>query len=132
MDILYFLLDPLYLLLVLLLLISLAILNYLIRTYNLLVNLRMDVERQASHVEVHLKKKFDLIPALVKCVEGYAKHEKSTLEEVVRLRSHWGQSKGQDERIKNANMLEAALSKLLIIQERYPELKANKSFNASK
>ncbi|MEM4137431.1 MAG: hypothetical protein QXV64_00980 [Candidatus Anstonellaceae archaeon] len=69
MDILYFLLDPLYLLLVLLLLISLAILNYLIRTYNLLVNLRMDVERQASHVEVHLKKKFDLIPALVKCVE---------------------------------------------------------------
>lgn len=64
----------------------------------------------------------------MKCVEGYAKHEKRTLEEVVRLRSQWGQSKGQDERIKNANMLEAALSKLLIIQERYPELKANKSF----
>ena len=103
-------------------------LYYLFRTYNMLVNLRMNADRQTSHVEVHLKKKFDMIPAIVECVKGYAKHEKGTLEEVTRLRSQWGASKSQDEKIKNANMLEAALSKLLIVQERYPQLKADRSF----
>src|SRR3989344_5957738 len=106
----------------------LAVLYYLLRMYNLLVNLRMNADRQTSHVEVHLKKKFDMIPAIVECVKGYAKHEKETFEEVTRLRSQWGASKSQDERMKNANMLEAALSKLLVVQERYPQLKANKNF----
>ena len=101
---------------------------YCILTYNRLVNLRINVDRQASHVEVHLKKKFDLIPAIVECVKGYAKHEKGTLEEVTRLRSQWAESKTKDEKIKNANMLEAALSKLLVVQENYPQLKADRSF----
>ncbi len=104
------------------------ILYYIYKTYNLLVNLRMNVDRQASHVEAHLKKKFDMIPAIVECVKGYAKHEKGTLEEVTRLRSQWGESKTPDEKIKTANILEAALSKLMIVQERYPQLKADKSF----
>lgn len=104
------------------------ILYYVYRTYNLLINLRMNADRQASHVEVHLKKKFDMIPAIVECVKGYAKHEKGTLEEVTRLRSQWGASKNPDDKMKNANLLEAALSKLLIVQERYPQLKADRNF----
>jgi len=108
--------------------IVLWVIGYIIKTYNWLVNLRMDVERQASHVEVHLKKKFDLIPAIVEVVKGYASHERGTLEEVTRLRSQWGASKNTDDKIKNANNLEAALSKLLIIQERYPKLKADRNF----
>jgi len=106
----------------------LVILRYLHKTYNLLVNLRMDAERQTSHVQVHLKKKFDLIPALSEIVKGYSSHEKGTFEEVTRLRSQWGSAKNADEKVKTANMLEGALSKLLVVQESYPKLKANRSF----
>ena len=98
------------------------------KTYNDLIIKRINVERQASPVEVHLKKKFDMIPAIVEAVKGYAGHEKGTLEEVTRLRSQWGKSANNHEKIKTANMLESALSKLLIIQERYPKLKADRSF----
>jgi len=102
--------------------------GYIWRTYNDLIIKRINVERQASHVEVHLKKKFDLIPAIVEAVKGYAGHEKGTLEEVTKLRSQWGKSANLNEKVKTANMLESALSKLLIIQERYPQLKANRNF----
>lgn len=102
--------------------------NYVYKTYNKLVNLRMNVERQSSNVEVHLKKKFDMIPALLDIVKGYAKHEKGTFGEVTKLRSQWGASKSTNDKIKNANMLESALSKLLVVQEQYPKLKADRSF----
>ena len=102
--------------------------GYVLKTYNQLVNLRIDVDRQVSHVQVHLKKKFDLIPALAEAVKGYASHEKGTFEEVTRLRSQWGSAQNTDEKMKTANMLEGALSKLLIVQERYPKLKADRSF----
>tara|TARA_Y100000310_G_scaffold170651_1_gene170818 strand:+ start:517 stop:1062 length:546 start_codon:yes stop_codon:yes gene_type:complete len=102
--------------------------RYTYKMYNLLVNLRMNVERQTSHVQVHLKKKFDLIPALSEIVKGYAKHEKGTFEEVTKLRSQWGKATNADEKVQTANMLEGALSKLLVVQERYPKLKADKSF----
>jgi len=102
--------------------------GYVWKTYNELIIARLIAERQASHVEVHLKKKFDMIPAIVEAVKGYAKHEKGTLEEVTRLRSQWGKSATPEDKIKTANMLESALSKLLVIQERYPRLKADRSF----
>jgi LemA protein len=102
--------------------------SYVYKTYNRLINLRIDVERQTSHVQVHLKKKFDLIPALAEVVKGYASHEKDTFEEVTRLRSQWGKATNSDEKMQTANILEGALSKLLVVQERYPKLKADKSF----
>jgi len=104
------------------------ILYYIFKTYNSLVSFRMDVLRQTAHVDVHLKKKFDLIPALVEVVKGYAKHEKKTFEEVTRFRSQWAEAKTPEDKMKATNMLEGALSKLLIIQEQYPQLKANRSF----
>lgn len=107
-----------------------GVVGYIFKTYNELVTLRMNAERQASHVEVHLKKKFDMIPALLELVKGYAKHEKGILEEVTRLRSQWGSSKTTDKKIKTANKLESALSRLLVVQERYPKLKADRNFNS--
>ncbi len=104
--------------------------GYVLKTYNRLVNLRMDVDRQVSHVQVHLKKKFDLIPALANVVKGYASHERGTFEEVARLRSQWGSARNTDEKIKTANQLEGMLSRLLIVQERYPKLKADRSFQS--
>ena len=104
------------------------LITWVISTYNRLINLRMNADRQSSHVEVHLKKKFDMIPALVNVVKGYAKHESGTFEEVTRLRSQWAASKDNIQKVRTANMLESALSKLLVIQERYPRLKADRNF----
>jgi LemA protein len=100
----------------------------LIRTYNRLIKLNIDVDRQLSHVQVHLKKKFDMIPALTEAVKGYAKHEAGTLKEVTGLRSQWGEARTPESKVKAANQLEAVLSKLMVIQERYPRLKADRSF----
>lgn len=102
---------------------------YLWITYNKFVNLSILVERQASHLQAHLKKKFDLIPALTDVVKGYSSHEKELLTEVTRLRSQWGAASNINEKMKTSNMLESALSKLLIIHERYPQIKADRSFN---
>lgn len=104
--------------------------RYLYKTYNELIAFEIQTEKQASHVDVHLKKKFDLIPALANVVKGYTKHESGTFKEVTRLRSQWGTSKSASAKIKTANMLETALSKLLLVQERYPRLKADKSFRS--
>ena len=102
---------------------------YLFKTYNNFVKLRIDTERQASHIQAHLKKKFDLIPALTDVVKGYSNHEKGLLTEVTRLRSQWGSAGNINEKMKTSNMLESALSKLLIVHERYPQIKADRSFN---
>jgi len=106
----------------------LIVVRYTYKTYNLLIYHKLQVDKQASNIDVHLKKRFDLIPQLVQIVKGYTKHEKSTFKEVTELRSQWAASRSSNTKMKTANMLEAALSKLLVIQEQYPKLKANKSF----
>jgi LemA protein len=103
--------------------------SYLYKTYNGFIKLRIDVERQASHIQAHLKKKFDLIPALIEIVKGYSKHEKGLLTEVTGLRSQWGKASSILDKMKKSNMLESALSKLMIVHEKYPKIKADKSFH---
>ena len=105
-----------------------GILIYFYKTFNLLIKLRMNADRQTSHIEVHLKKKFDLIPSLIEIVKGYTKHEKEILEEVTRMRSQWLSAKKIDEKIKATNNLDSALSRLIMVHERYPNIKADKIF----
>lgn len=109
-------------------LVALGAFRYVYTTYNSLIYHRMQARKQASNVEVHLKKKFDLIPSLVEVVKGYAKHESGTFKEVTKLRSQWSGSRSIESKMRTANMLEAALSKLLVVQERYPSLKADRNF----
>jgi len=104
--------------------------RFVYRTYNELTWHQVKVDKIAGNLDAVLKKKFDMIPTLVEVVKGYAKHENSTFTEVARLRSQWGAEKDVDKKIKTANMLESALSKLLVVQERYPQLKANRSFQS--
>ena len=66
---------------------------------------------------------------MTEVVKGYSKHEKGLLTDVTKLRSQWGAAKNLDEKMKTGNMLESALSKLLIVHERYPQIKADRSFN---
>jgi LemA protein len=75
-----------------------------------------------------LQRRYDLIPNLVNTVKGYAKHEKDLFEEISRLRSQWAGSKGTGDRIKASQGIEGALSRLMVVVENYPNLKANENF----
>ena len=96
-------------------------------TYNKLVSLRMNVKEGFSTIEVFLKKRYDLIPNLVETVKGYATHEKGTLEQVIQARGNAISSSPKD-KSKYEGELSNALSRLLMISENYPDLKADLQF----
>ena len=97
---------------------------------NHLVTLNESINGAWAQVETVLQRRYDLIPNLVATVKGYAKHESGVLEEVTRLRSQWGEAKSPDAKIEAANQLEGALARLMVVVERYPDLKANQNFLA--
>ncbi len=101
-------------------------------TYNGLVRLRNQVKNAWAQIDVQLKRRYDLIPNLVETVKGYAKHERETLEAVVKARNvaQQGASQGAGERGKLEGELSSALARLLVVVERYPDLKANQNFLA--
>ena len=101
---------------------------YVISTYNSLVGLRNKVNDQWSQIDVELKRRFDLIPNLVNTVKGYAKHEKGTLEDVIKARNTYLTSGTKEQAVNADDELTNAISKLLVTVERYPELKADKNF----
>jgi len=97
---------------------------------NQLVTLQEDTKGKWAQVETVLQRRYDLIPNLVATVKGYAEHEKNVLEEVTRLRSQWGAAKTVEEKAKAASEMETALSRLMVVVEKYPDLKANENFKA--
>jgi len=101
-------------------------------TYNGLVRLRNQVRNAWAQIDVQLKRRHDLIPNLVETVKGYMKFERETLEAVTKARNIAVQasSAGAGERGKAESELSGALSRLLAVVERYPDLKANQSFLA--
>jgi len=102
---------------------------YFLTTYNGLVTLRNKVRNQKSQIDVELKRKFDLIPNVVETVKGYAKHEKTTLEDVIRARNTYvSVGNNTTQALEADNTLTSALSKLFALSESYPELKADTSF----
>ena len=96
--------------------------------YDTIVRLDQQVKSSWAQVENQLQRRFDLIPNLVNTVKGYATHERELLTEVTRLRSQWGQSASVQEKVETANALTGALSRLLLVSENYPDLKANQNF----
>jgi len=95
---------------------------------NRLVALDEAANASWAQVETVLQRRFDLIPNLVSTVKGYAAHEKEILEDVTRLRSQWGAAKSVDEKAQAASALESSLSRLLLVAENYPQLKADQGF----
>jgi LemA protein len=100
----------------------------LIGSYNGLVTTNQAIDANWSQVENDMQRRYDLIPNLVNTVKGYAKHEKDVLTEVTRLRSQWGEAKTPADKIKAADSLDSAISRLMVVIEKYPDLKANESF----
>ena len=107
--------------------------GWFVSTGNNMVSLDEGVKASWSQVENVYQRRADLIPNLVNTVKGYAKHEASVLEAVTQARSQVGQA-----RVNNPSditkfdqaqgALTQALSRLLIVAEKYPELKADKNF----
>ena len=100
---------------------------FILLTYNSLVQLRNKVKEAFSTMDVYLKKRYDLIPNLVDIVKGYAKHETDTLQEVTKMRVN--AKKGDlDSAINSEMKIGDALQSLLVVVEKYPDLKANTNF----
>ena len=114
-----------FLLVVLIIVVLIAI---VVIIYNNLVKLRNGVENAWSHINVELERRADLIDNLVKTVKGYAKHEKTTLEEVTEARSGLTNAETVKENSIANKQLTGTLKSLFAVAENYPDLKADENF----
>ncbi len=101
---------------------------YLVAIYNKFVSLRAGMDASWSDIDVQLKRRYDLIPALVDTVKGYKNYEAETLEKVIQARQQGLSAGSMDEKAAAANVMSGALGKLFALAEAYPDLKANTNF----
>ncbi|HQL01157.1 MAG TPA: LemA family protein [Smithellaceae bacterium] len=95
---------------------------------NTFYQMRIEVQSAWAQVENQLQRRFDLIPNLVETVKGYAKQEREVLLEVTNARARVGGAGTVPDKIAANNELSGALSRLLLVVERYPDLKSNQNF----
>ena len=114
--------------LVVLVLLGVSLFGFFKGTYNNFVRLDETVKSSWAQVENQLQRRYDLIPNLVETVKGYAKQEKDVLVEVTNARAKVGGAGNVPDKIKANNELSGALSRLLVVVERYPDLKSNQNF----
>jgi len=113
----------------LILILALVVLVVLaINVYNSLVRLRNEVRNGWSQIDVQLKRRHDLVPNLVETVKGYATHERQTLENVTKARNQAVGAQGVEAQGLAEAGLSAALGRLMVVVEQYPELRANQNF----
>ena len=118
--------------------IVLGVLAYSVIVYNNMISYRNNTQKYWSDVENQYQRRVDLYKNLAKTVKGYAKHEKSTLEDVIKARASATQmnidiSKATPEQLSKFQQAQQSLksdflSRLLVTVEKYPELKADKLF----
>ncbi|NQT25837.1 LemA family protein [candidate division KSB1 bacterium] len=124
--------------LVLFVIFALSMFGFVKNTYNGMVTLDEDVNQTWAQVQNVYQRRFDLIPNLVETVKGYAKHEQETFQAVTEARSKVGgvtQLRAEDltpENLAKFQQAQAGLSgamqRLMVVMERYPDLKANQNF----
>ncbi|MCK4305387.1 MAG: LemA family protein [Candidatus Eisenbacteria sp.] len=112
------------------LIIAIGMLSWLVGTRNQFVGLDENVKAQWAQVENQLQRRFDLIPNLVETVKGFAKQEQEVFIGVTEARAKVGGAGSIPEKIKANNELSSALSRLLVVVERYPDIKSNQNFMA--
>ncbi|MBC8412989.1 LemA family protein [bacterium] len=96
--------------------------------YNNAVILDEGVKSSWAQVENQLKRRYDLLPNLIETVKGYATHEKDLFENIAQARTKYFQAGSVKGKVEASNKLEGFLSRLLVLKEAYPDLKANQSF----
>jgi len=101
---------------------------YILVMYNQIIKAKLTVDEAFSTMDVYLKRRWDLIPNLVETVKAYAKHEKNIFESITELRAKSYSSLSSNDKIDINKKMENGLSKVLILSENYPELKANENY----
>ncbi len=107
---------------------AIALYSMFAGNYNRFVQMDVGIKAAWSQVENQLQRRYDLIPNLVETVKGYAKQEKDVLVEVTNARSKVGGAGTVPDKIAANNELSGALSRLMVVIERYPDLKSNQNF----
>lgn len=113
---------------VVLLFVVVGLIVYGIAIYNGLVRLKHNIDKSWSNIDVLLKQRFDELPKLVSVCEGYMKHERETLEAVIRARSMVTSGSSPEQKLDAQNAISQALKSLFAVVEQYPDLKADTSF----
>ncbi len=108
--------------------IGLVIGGSVVGEYNKVISMDEQVKAQWAQVDNQLKRRYDLIPNLVETVKGYATHERELFENIAQARTQYFQAKTPADKIQASQQLEGVLSRLLVLREAYPQLKANESF----
>lgn len=102
---------------------------FLASSYNSLVSQRETVNKANSKIEIALQRRYDLIPNIVNSTKGYMSHEKEIFTKIADARSKIG-SNSKSEKQEGESELSSAISRLLVVQENYPELKADSQVTA--
>lgn len=97
-------------------------------SYNRLVSLNEKVKTALSQIDNQLQRRNDLIPNVVETVKGYAAHEEEVFTKIAESRSKLAGAATIEDRASASSELSGAISRLLVIAENYPELKANQNF----
>ena len=105
-----------------------AVLGYGVWIYNRLVSLGKRADGAWSDIDVQLKRRWDLIPALVESVKGYARHESGTLTAAVEARNQAKSAGTVADRGKSEQGVDVAVGRLFALAEGYPDLKASQNF----
>jgi LemA protein len=108
--------------------IVLILIIFSVSKYNGLVSKSEAVDGSWAQVENVLQRRADLIPNLVETVKGYAAHEKEVFTNIANARAKLAGARGPEEASKANEELSSALSRLLVVVENYPQLKANENF----
>jgi LemA protein len=114
--------------LIIILVIIVVLIIFFISVYNRLTRLRILVKEGWSGIGTFLQQRNDVIPNLVETVKGYALHESSTLQEVVKLRNIAVNATTPAEQMAANNNVNKALGQFFALAEQYPDLKANTNF----
>lgn len=101
---------------------------YMIVVYNRGISLKNFVSEAFATMDVYLKKRWDLVPNLIEIVKNYTKHEKSLLEDLAKIRTQNYDELSSAEKLTANIQLGKQLSKILVVAENYPDLKANQSY----
>ncbi len=102
----------------------------MISTYNGLVDKQANVENAESQIQVYLQRRADLIPNLVNTVKAYAQHEEDVYTALAEARAKLNSASNAEEYAEANDSFDSALSRLLVVVEQYPELKADENFIA--
>ena len=100
----------------------------LVPSYNKFVNLEEDVDSAYAQVDNQLQRRLDLIPNLVNTVKGFASHEKEIISDIAESREKLAGARGPEDQAAADTELSSAISRLLVVVENYPDLKANENF----